>query len=708
MKKNLRLFLIFMVGFVTARAQLNESFNGTTFPPAGWTSTLISDGDGSGSGIPGGVWQRATSGANPTATPHSGAGMAFYNSYNFDPTSQADLVTPALDFGGSVKRVSFWMYRSFSYSNQDSVSVYVNTTNSTNGATFLGRIARFISNTPAVASEGWYQYYFDIPVSYTGATNYVVFRGTGQFGLNMYIDDIVVATPPACKAPTVLSVSNYNNGAGTATATWSAAPGSPAGYEWAVNTTGVAPASGTTVSGITVTISGITSGVNNYVYVRSVCGSGSFSSWMTLPFAALPCVTLTTPADGASNVAQTPSFTWLAVASANSYNFYLGTSLANAAYMGSTTGTSASLSLLPSTLYYWYVVPVSNGVAGPVPSCIVNKFTTGLESTTPLNNPCSGAITINPTNIAGNAISATTAGASQSLESNLCLGYLDGPDDDVWFQFNTTTTTPTGTLTISPALTGGIFDIVAQVYAAKSCANLTDPVLCVDATIDNLNEVVNLSLLSPNTHYYMRVYSYSNSALDKGAFTITASAINSLPVMLTSFTANPVNKANVLNWVTQIEVNASHFIIERSRDGIDFANIGRVEAAGNSSGERSYSFTDIGPQKGKNYYRLKMVDNSNAFKLSDVRRVLNVGAADVSIYPNPVVDKLNVAIITYKQTDGQLTITDISGKTVYSGSVKLLEGNTTLPLSLGNIASGSYIIKIQLDDAVIVRKFTRQ
>jgi hypothetical protein len=696
-----------MFNFLTAKAQLSESFDGATFPPAGWTSTLISDGDGSGSGILGGLWQRSGGGINPPATPHSGTGMAWYNSYNFDPTSQADLITPALNFAGVPKRVSFWMYRSFTWTNQDSVTVYINTTSSTNGATFLGKITRVINVSPPVAAEGWYQYYYDIPASFNGTSNYIIFRGTSNFGLDMFIDDVVVANQPACKAPLSLTVKNYSNITGLATATWPAAPGSPAGYEWVVNTTGLTPASGTAVVGTTAAITGITGGVVNYLFVRSNCGSGSFSTWISIPFMGLPCVTLTSPAPGATSVVQSPTFTWQALAGANSYIFYLGTAAGNEVNIGTTTATSATIDLLPSRTYYWYLVPAFNGVAAPS-GCTGNSFTTAPESTTPANNPCSGAVTIKPENIAGNAISSTTAGATETLPSNLCLGYLDAPDDDVWFQFITNGATPAGTLTISPAATGGILDIVAQVYAANSCSALGNPVQCIDATDSSKDEVVDLSQLAPNTHYYMRVYSFTNNPLDKGAFTITASAGNTLPVSLSAFTAHRSDKINVLEWTTQQEINTSHFVIERGSDGVNFTSIGQVQAKGNSNTPVSYTFADSKPAKGNNYYRLKMVDKDNSVKLSDTHRLQNEGAVDITVYPNPVIDKLNVAVVAYKTTEGQLTISDISGKVVYSRSVRLPEGTTVLPVSLGNISTGTYIMKIQLDDAVVVRKFNKQ
>jgi hypothetical protein len=148
-------------------------------------------------------------------------------------------------------------------------------------------------------------------------------------------------------------------------------------------------------------------------------------------------------------------------------------------------------------------------------------------------------------------------------------------------------------------------------------------------------------------------------------------------------------------------------VIERSTDGIAYTSIGQVKANGNNSGIQKYSFTDNHPANGINYYRLRSVDIDNSFKLSDVRSIRNEGIADITVYPNPVSDKLILNVNAEKATSGQVVILDLSGKIVYSGVIKINQGNTMVPVAADAIASGSYIIKIQLNDEMIVKKFNK-
>lgn len=66
-----------------------------------------------------------------------------------------------------------------------------------------------------------------------------------------------------------------------------------------------------------------------------------------------------------------------------------------------------------------------------------------------------------------------------------------------------------------------------------------------------------------------------------------------LPVTFHSFKAHYINTETILQWSTASETNNSHFIIERSEDGVNFQEVGRVASQakeGNSSGLLNYIF----------------------------------------------------------------------------------------------------------------------
>jgi len=85
---------------------------------------------------------------------------------------------------------------------------------------------------------------------------------------------------------------------------------------------------------------------------------------------------------------------------------------------------------------------------------------------------------------------------------------------------------------------------------------------------------------------------------------------NLLPLTLTSFTTKLQQNNVLLNWHTVNEVNVSHFNIQRSSNGKDFTNIGRVNAGSN------YNFIDELKTKDQLlktiYYKLEIVDKDGS------------------------------------------------------------------------------------------------
>lgn len=159
-----------------------ESFEGSTFPPNDWQNIKVAGTDTR-------LWDRVTSGTSPTCSPHSGSYMIRYNSFSIPSGNSAALITPIIDWsqrGSYTPKVRFWMYRDPGYSSatQEGVTVYVNTSPSLTGATQLGFVSRYYS------TAGWYYFEYDIPSSFNGSTNYLIFLAYSQYGNNIFVDDI--------------------------------------------------------------------------------------------------------------------------------------------------------------------------------------------------------------------------------------------------------------------------------------------------------------------------------------------------------------------------------------------------------------------------------------------------------------------------------------------------------------------------------------
>jgi len=193
--------------------------------------------------------------------------------------------------------------------------------------------------------------------------------------------------------------------------------------------------------------------------------------------------------------------------------------------------------------------------------------------------------------------------------------------------------------------------------------------------------------------------SYSTFYLHKGG--------NALPVNLVAFTAQRNGRANKLSWTTNQEINTSHFVIEHSTDGRHFDAIGQVATAGSASSNYTYSFVDYTPAGGMNFYRLKIVETSGNIKYSVVRSVRNEGTADVAVYPNPVKNNLLVNISSDITDKAIITVSDMNGRTVYSNQSVINRGINYITVNTTSLSSGTYVIKIQLNEDFIVQKINK-
>ncbi len=136
-----------------------------------------------------------------------------------------------------------------------------------------------------------------------------------------------------------------------------------------------------------------------------------------------------------------------------------------------------------------------------------------------------------------------------------------------------------------------------------------------------------------------------------------------LPVELVSFAANAVNDRVELFWETATETGSSHFLVERSSDGMKWDVITRVEAAGESQALVTYRISDNTPLSGRSFYRLQSVDSDGSSEYSDVVMLERTGA---HAYPNPAPTGSEISF------SGMFEVYDLEGRLVASARDRIV------------------------------------
>ena len=174
-----------------------------------------------------------------------------------------------------------------------------------------------------------------------------------------------------------------------------------------------------------------------------------------------------------------------------------------------------------------------------------------------------------------------------------------------------------------------------------------------------------------------------------------------LPVQLVRFQAVLQNEQEaVLRWATSSELHSAYFVVERSADGVHFAEVGRLPGAGSSLVAHSYELRDRQALTGLTYYRLRQVDTDQTTSYSPVVTLQPTAreAAEVHVYPNPsagtAVTRLALRGLTNQVLD--VRVTDMLGRVVSTQRVIPIGYQADVPLTLPTgLAPGVYSVTLR-------------
>ncbi|MCF2499662.1 T9SS type A sorting domain-containing protein [Dyadobacter chenhuakuii] len=166
-----------------------------------------------------------------------------------------------------------------------------------------------------------------------------------------------------------------------------------------------------------------------------------------------------------------------------------------------------------------------------------------------------------------------------------------------------------------------------------------------------------------------------------------------LPVKLAKFKGDLLDNAIALSWITTEESGSSYFDVERSKDAVEFVNLGRIQATGTTDVTQHYSFLDQLPLQGNNYYRLTMVDLDGSTARSSIIAVANhASSISFELLGNPVTNR-EVRFILKNEKSGNIMLHDLNGRSIDFSITKT--GNTYTLKPGHSISSGLYLLNLR-------------
>ncbi len=281
--------------------------------------------------------------------------------------------------------------------------------------------------------------------------------------------------------------------------------------------------------------------------------------------------------------------------------------------------------------------------------------------------------------------------------STACVAAGSTSASDIWFRFYATKTT--AKIVVAPT---SAFNIVLQAFSGSTCPELID-IGCANVLGNNGSETLNLTGLVLNQLYYFRIFGIGNNAgVRTGQYTFCGttdlgSSAVVLPLSFTNFSVIEKNNSANLYWSTTSEINNDYFDIEKSDNGTIFYSIGKVKKASINSQSTNYSFTDKNVQTAIAFYRLKQVVTDGKFIYSSIINFKKQACEklSMSIFPNPVQDKINIKLQSNSNSTNLLKIINEFGQVMHVQNIKIIKGQNDIILTKpSTLSKGIYTLQI--------------
>jgi PKD repeat protein len=184
---------------------------------------------------------------------------------------------------------------------------------------------------------------------------------------------------------------------------------------------------------------------------------------------------------------------------------------------------------------------------------------------------------------------------------------------------------------------------------------------------------------------------------------LTVSVCSALPLTLLDFTAKAgKTRVSLLDWSTSNEKNVNRFDIEHLNERNDWVNIGTVV----SNNQNKYNFEHSNPLIGKNFYRLKMVDNDGVFEYSKTAMVQFAKFGKVSVYPNPTSGLITIDFDKTVTENTNIRVLDMLGKEMLNTTIN--KGDSKYVLDTETYSKGIYNVVITGTNSNEVIKVVKQ
>ncbi len=217
-----------------------------------------------------------------------------------------------------------------------------------------------------------------------------------------------------------------------------------------------------------------------------------------------------------------------------------------------------------------------------------------------------------------------------------------------------------------------------------------------------MNQLVRLRVITSPSYVSDPCENITNGQVED--FSVVFKQNIPLPINLLTFTGKNDGNANILQWTGKDERSVREYIVERSRDGEHFNEIGFVSAQNRSS--VSYTFKDVNADLTSiQYYRLAIIEQSGNVTFSKIVAI-DAGRRGFTLERLtrivPAGGRLTGDIICEKQGKIHISLFDMLGRPVLSNTITTGVGAGNIEIDMADVAAGTYILTLRDETGTVI------
>jgi hypothetical protein len=180
------------------------------------------------------------------------------------------------------------------------------------------------------------------------------------------------------------------------------------------------------------------------------------------------------------------------------------------------------------------------------------------------------------------------------------------------------------------------------------------------------------------------------------------STMTALPLSWGSVSAGCRKGTIEIKWSTRQESGISSFIVQRSTNGSSWTDIGSVQAAGNSSSLKNYSYSDPSAPSGITLnYRIAAVENE-AVDYSPVAATSGCKkTATVSLTPVPATTTTNLSVYAEETCTAAFKLYGADGRVYQQRILNIETGLNRYVIDVSSLPGGMYYVQVELPEGIL-------